>query len=132
MRWVLLMNIVYWNSLSSALPVTRAGIWIGQDGREWGGGWKENFLVIHYCRKTLNKLHNKQNNIGLHSVCERRLKFDDFIKFRLKYARTRSEERARKLPAQLVYGLRGPPSTPLRPRNRSTIRIALRHTILGK
>jgi len=37
MRWV---NIVYWNSLSGALPVTRTGIWIGQEGGEGGGGKK--------------------------------------------------------------------------------------------
>jgi len=100
-------------------------IWIGQDGGE-GGGVERKFFS-HTLLKDVEQI-TQQNNIGLHSsLCERRLKFDDFIKFRLKYARTRSGERARKLPAQLVYGLRGPPSTPLHRRNRSTVRSVATH-----
>jgi len=37
----------------------------------------------HTLLKDVEQITQQQNNIGLHSLCERRLKFDDFIKFRL-------------------------------------------------
>jgi len=91
----------------------------------------ENKIFSHTLLKDVEKITQQQTNIGLHSQCERRLKFDDFIKFRLKYARTRSGERARKLPAQLVYSL----GDLLPPHSAEEIDrrfVALRHTILRK